>query len=325
MSLVETIGIGSTGQSVTELCDISHDFAPNDKVHYNVINRGIKLQVSSTSSFKYNLPMNFDLSSAKEIVIRFTSDEWHGGAFKSFFHFTNGEEINNIIKYCKIYYRNGQSASGEYSTTDLDTLYGQGYRRCTLVLDVESFINDTGMTEIDGIIFGFTRTTSYMTHFLDEIYFTVDGSEKEIPNTEFVTGNVDNQGYYLEDTAHGLQISGTSWTYAGHILENEISGSDIQTLTVRYKESGSEQALIKFMSGDKEIYFNLTKATAGNQGVISKVVDEYGFTLITLDFTQLPSDSWTLSERSTLNLTEIKIGTTNNLATPIFDYVAYNN
>ena len=78
------------------------------------------------------------------------------------------------------------------------------------------------------------------------------------------------------------------------------------------------------MSGTKEIFVNLTKANEGNAGVISKVVDEYGFTILTLDFKLIPSNDWSISDRSTMDLTEIRIGSSHSLGTPIFDYVAYN-
>ena len=68
----------------------------------------------------------------------------------------------------------------------------------------------------------------------------------------------------------------------------------------------------------------LTKAKAGDAGVISKEVDEYGYTVIKLNFAELPSDSWKKTERDTLELTAIGIGSTNSLAYPVFDYVAYN-
>lgn len=324
MKLVETVGIDAGGNNVPTMSKVSWGFAPNDKAHYNVVMRGIKVQVSAVSGAKYNLPTSFDLTKAKEIVIRFTCDEWHGGYLASYFLFTSGDQTANIIKYSKIYYQNGQSISGTPTTSKDGTLDGVNYRRCTVVLDVAAFIRATGMTKIDGVIFGSEKSSSFDTHYLDEIYYTVNGQGSEASRTDFVTGNVVPGGYYMEDTAHGLQITGTASTFAVHTLQNAISGSDIETLTVRYKEYENSQAIIKFISGDKDIYFNLTKANAGDIGVINKEVDEYGFTVIKLNFAELPSDSWQKSERGSLDLTAIGIGSSNALASPIFDYVAYN-
>ena len=324
LSLAQTIGVNSKGIKVTDMSKLSWSFANNDKNAYNVVLRGLKVQVSAVSGFKYNLPTKFDLTKANEIVIRFTCDAWHGGYISSFFHFTSGNRIENIINYCKVYFKNGQGVYGDYSTTQQGTLDEMNYRRCTIVLDVDAFIKATGMTTIDGIIFGADKPSSFDTHYIDEIYYTVDSVDDGIERTDFVTGNIVPGGYYMEDTAHGLMITGTASTFATHTLTNAISGSDIKTLTVRYMESGSAQAIIKFLSGDKDIYFNLTKAKAGDAGVISKEVDEYGFSIIKLNFAELPSDSWTISDRGTRELTEIGIGSTHALATPIFDYVAYN-
>ena len=324
MKLVETVGVDSAGNTVPTMSKVSWSFAPNDKAHYNVVMRGIKVQVSAVSGAKYNLPTSFDLTQAKEIVIRFTCDRWHGGYLASYFLFTNGTTTANIINYCKIYYQNGQSISGTPATSKDGTLNGVNYRRCTIVLDVAAFIRATGMKTIDGVIFGSNISSSFDTHYIDEMYYTVNGDGREIPRTDFVTGNVVPGGYYMEDTAHGLQITGTASTFAVKTLETAISGSDIETLTVRYKEYDNSQAIIKFISGDKDIYFNLTKAQATDTGVISKEVDEYGFTIVKLNFAQLPSDSWQKSERDTLELTAIGIGSTNSLASPIFDYVSYN-
>ena len=326
LSLVQTVGIDAGGNRVIDMAKVSLDLAKNDKNAYNVVLRGLKVQVPTNvvSGIKYNLPISFDLTNANEIVLRFTCDAWHGGYISSFFLFTDGENTANIIKYCKIYYQNGQSTNGPSVTTRENTLDGINYRRCTLVLDVNAFIKATGMTSIDGIIFGTNNPSSFERHYIDEIYYTVDGEDKAIERTDFVTGNVVPGGYYMEDTAHGLKITGTASTFAIHTLSNSILGADIQTLTVRYMESGSEQAIIKFISGDKDIYFNLTKANAGDNGVISKEVDEFGFTIIKLNFAELPSDSWLVSERGTLELTAIGIGSSNSLGTPIFDYVAYN-
>lgn len=324
MKLVETVGIDAGGNNVPTMSKVSWGFAPSDKAHYNVVMRGIKVQVSAVSGAKYNLPTSFDLTKAKEIVIRFTCDAWHGGYLASYFLFTSGDQTANIIKYSKIYYQNGQSISGTPTTSKDGTLDGINYRRCTVVLDVAAFIRATGMTKIDGVIFGSEKSSSFDTHYLDEIYYTVNGQGSEASRTDFVTGNVVPGGYYMEDTAHGLQITGTASTFAVHTLQNAISGSDIETLTVRYREYDNSQAIIKFISGDKDIYFNLTKANAGDTGVISKGVDEYGFTVIKLNFAELPSDSWQKSERGSLDLTAIGIGSSNALASPIFDYVAYN-
>jgi hypothetical protein len=324
MKLVETVGIDAGGNNVPTMSKVSWNFAPSDKAHYNVVMRGIKVQVSAVSGAKYNLPTSFDLTNAKEIVIRFTCDAWHGGYLASYFLFTSGDQTANIIKYSKIYYQNGQSISGTPATSKDGTLEGINYRRCTVVLDVAAFIRATGMTKIDGVIFGSEKSSSFDTHYLDEIYYTVNGQGSEASRTDFVTGNVVPGGYYMEDTAHGLQITGTASTFAVHTLQNAISGSDIETLTVRYKEYENSQAIIKFISGDKDIYFNLTKANAGDIGVINKEVDEYGFTVIKLNFAELPSDSWQKSERGSLDLTAIGIGSSNALASPIFDYVAYN-
>ena len=329
MQLVEKIGINHLGNAIAEECEVTHDIAESVKGYYNYIYNGIKLVIGSdkgtVSAFKYHLPTHFDLSESKEIVIRFTTAEWHGGGLASFIHFTNRDQTENIINYCKIYFDNGQNATGSYTTTNLGTLKGQNYLRCTLVLDVAAFTRATGMTSIDGIIFGSDRTTKYNTHVLDEIYYTFNGNERVIPTTEFTSATITNrQGYYIEDTAHGVSITGKSWSYAECVLNEAISGADINTLTVRYKESDTEQALIKFISGTKEIFVNLTKAQAGDTGIISKIVDEYGFTVITIDFKLIPSSEWAISERTTMNLTEISIGSSHSLGSPVFDYVAYN-
>ena len=324
LSLAQTVGIDAGGNRVVDMSKLSWSFAKNDKNAYNVVLRGLKVQVSAVSGVKYNLPTNFDLTQAKEIVIRFTCDAWHGGYLASYFLFTNGTKTANIINYCKIYYQYGQSISGTPATSKDGTLDGVNYRRCTIVLDVAAFIRATGMKTIDGVIFGSNKSSEFDTHYIDEMYYTVNGEGGELPRTDFVTGNVVPGGYYMEDTANGLEITGTASTFAVHTLQNAISGSNIETLTVRYREYDNSQAIIKFISGDKDIYFNLTKAKAGDAGVISKEVDEYGFTVIKLNFAELPSDSWKKTERDTLELTAIGIGSTNSLAYPVFDYVSYN-
>lgn len=333
MGLVQKIGINHKGVSVLETCEISHGIAPSVVGYYNYIYEGIRLDVTggknNVSGFKYNLPQDFDLTEAKEITIRFTTLEWNGGYLASFFHFTKGDEIKNIINYCKIYLGNGQNATGNYSTALKETggtLEGQNYLRCTLVLDVEAFIRATGMTSIDGIIFGSNMLSEkFNTHVIDEIFFSHEATESDSTRIDFTTQTItDRQGYILADTAQGIKLYEKSWAYAVAGLAEEISGADIGTLTVRYKEGGGDEALIKFVSGTKEIFVNLTKAVVGKKGVLSKTVDEYGFTLITLDFKQIPSDSWTIAERDTLSLTAISIGTSHSMATPVFDYVIIN-
>ena len=333
MGLVQKVGINHMGVSIPETCEVSHGIATSVVGYYNYIYEGIRLDVtgerSNVSGFKYNLPQDFDLTEAKEITIRFTTLEWNGGYLASFFHFTNGDEIKNIINYCKIYLGNGQNATGNYSTALKEaggTLDGQNYLRCTLVLDVGAFIRATGMTSIDGIIFGSNMLAEkYNTHVIDEIFFSHEATESDSTRIDFTTQTItDRQGYILADTAQGIKLYEKSWAYAVAGLSEEISGADIGTVTVRYKEGGGDEALIKFVSGTKEIFVNLTKAEVGKKGVLEKTVDEDGFTVITLDFKQIPSDSWTTAERDTLSLTAISIGTSHSMATPVFDYVIIN-
>ena len=330
MGLTQKIGINHKGVSVPETCEISHGIAESVKGFYGYIYEGIILDVtgesSNVSGFKYNLPADFDLTQAKEITIRFSTVAWNGGYLASFFHFTNGDQVKNIINYCKIYMSNGQNATGNYTTTKEGTLDGQNYLRCTLVLDVAAFIRATRMTTIDGIIFGSNMLSEkYNTHIVDEIFFSHEATETDSTRIDFTTQTItDSQGYILSDTAQGIKLYEKSWAYAVCGLTEAISGADIGTVTVRYKEGGGDEALLKLVSGTNEIFVNLTKAVVGKKGVIDKTVDEYGFTIITLNFDEIPSDSWTIADRDTLSLTAISIGTSHSMATPIFDYVIIN-
>ena len=146
-----------------------------------------------------------------------------------------------------------------------------------------------------------------------------------IANTEFRTTNTTANGYTMTDTEDGLQITGKSWVYAMHTLATPISGADIDTVTVRFKVSGGESAIMKFYSGSQFFYVNLSDKTEGL--FVNKTTDADGFTLVTLDFQDFSMDSgdtWSRDTRSTNNLTAIGLCCNNATGAPTFDYVAYN-
>ena len=326
MKLLEIIGVNHQGDSVPEM----GKYELSEMVYYpaNISNRflGIKLETTNVTGVKYNLPQKLDLTKMDEMVIRFGASAWHGGSVSSFFHFTNDDNLFNIIKYCKVYLNDLEPTDNDRGYPSRDHLDDFNYYRCLLVLDVEKFVKDTGIETIDGIIFTAPSNSAAKFHILDEIYFTnlEKAEEPAIPSIHFTTANVDGNGYEITDTAHGLMIREKSWSYANYMLSNPISGADIQTLTVRFKESSTEQAIMQLMSSSFEIFVNLTKAKAGDPYVISKTTDEYGFTMLKLDFTKLPSESWTITDRGNLDLTEIRIGSSHQPGAPIFDYVAFN-
>lgn len=148
-------------------------------------------------------------------------------------------------------------------------------------------------------------------------------SAVEIANTEFTTTNTTANGYTMTDTDAGLQITGKAWVYAMHTLATPISGADINTVTVRFKVTGGESAIMRFYSASEYIYVNLSSTT---DSVVSKTVDADGFTILTLDFQTMSNsaDTWSTDTRATKELTAIGLCCNNASGAPTFDYVAIN-
>ena len=137
---------------------------------------GITFQRSSSAgnaygSFNYALPSAFDLTQADTIVFKFAASAWHNGYANSYFTFKSGTEYVNLTPYLKIY--RGSSMAGitpdQLSGSVISGSVGN-YLTAYVELDVAAFIEATGKTSIDGLVFGLGNDTA---HVIDEIYFTV--------------------------------------------------------------------------------------------------------------------------------------------------------
>ena len=151
--------------------------------------------------------------------------------------------------------------------------------------------------------------------------------EETIDPIEFTAATTTANGYTMSDTENGLQITGKAWVYATHTLTTPISGADIETVTIRFKVTGGESALMKFYSGSEFFYVDLTGTSKKPENYVSCTTDEEGFTILTLDFQTFQvdaGDTWTSDERSAKNLTSIQLGCNNATGAPTFDYVVFN-
>ena len=137
---------------------------------------GITFQQPSNAgtygSFNYALPSAFDLSQAKTIVVRIAANTWSGGYFNSYIMLKSGNTYVNVNSYAKIY--RGSSMNG----VTPDALSGSvingsvgNYLTAYIEIDVAALMEATGLTSIDGIVFGANSKT--FTHAVDEIYYTV--------------------------------------------------------------------------------------------------------------------------------------------------------
>ena len=123
-------------------------------------------------SFNYALPAAFDLSQAKTIVVRIAANAWSNGNFNSYIMLKSGSKYVNVNSYAKIY--RGSSMNG----VTPDALSGSvisgsvgNYLTAYIEIDVAALMEATGLTSIDGIVFGANSKT--YTHAVDEIYYTV--------------------------------------------------------------------------------------------------------------------------------------------------------
>ena len=138
---------------------------------------GITFQQPSNAgtygSFSYALPSAFDLSQAKTIVVRIAASGWSGGMFNSYIMLKSGNTYVNVNSYAKIY--RGSSMNG----VTPDALSGSvisgnplgNYLTAYIEIDVTALMEATGLTSIDGIVFG--ANSKSFTHAVDEIYYTV--------------------------------------------------------------------------------------------------------------------------------------------------------
>ena len=147
--------------------------------------------------------------------------------------------------------------------------------------------------------------------------------EKTIEPIEFTAATTTANGYKMTDTENGLQITGKNWVYATHTLPTPINGADIKTVTVRFKVTGGESAIMKFHSGSEFVYVTLDQTT---DSIVSKTVDADGFTILTLNFQTMndSANTWSTDTRATKELTEIGLCCNNVTGAPTFDYVAFN-
>ncbi len=146
----------------------------------------------------------------------------------------------------------------------------------------------------------------------------------------FTTTNTTGGAYTLTDTEDGLQLSGASWgsdsTYARHTLASPIPGSGIETITIRYKVSGGEAAIMYFYSGSSRFYVNLSNLKSDTEGV-TRLATEDGLTVVTLDFKNISldgSDTWLPADRATKDLTKVAMLCNNASGTPTFHSMTFN-
>ena len=306
MQGVTEIGINPWGSSVAENGTATHGSFTNG--HGTVTGLNIKVNASGYTAFLYTLPEAFDLSQAETIVIKIAASAWHNGAANAFALLKSGDTYVNIGAYSTFY--NGKDMSGTPATfgSVMNINYLSGYA----VVDVAAFMEGTGLTTIDGIVFGQNSTS--VTHTVDEVYYTVKSEEANGYTINFSTANTTANDYTLTDTADGaLQLSGKAWgTGARYNLDQPIAGSNIATMTFRFKVTGGESAII-YLNGSDTYYWNLSGGLT--DFATSKTVDAEGYTVLTIDFTKV-------SGADSLSLSYIVLKCNNATGAPTFDYIA---
>lgn len=151
-----------------------------------------------------------------------------------------------------------------------------------------------------------------------------DGTEDVLETSKFTTSNTVSNDYVMIDTENGLQITGSAWQYAMHSLAKPIAGEKIETVTVRYKVTGGESAIMKFFSGEEFFYVELNGATG--EYVVNQTTDDAGFTILTMDFQKISmdaGDTWLPEERATSELTAMGLCCNNATVAPTFDYATF--
>ena len=264
-------------------------------------------------SFNYALPSAFDLSQAKTIVVRIAANAWSNGNFNSYIMLKSGSTYVNVNSYAKIY--RGASMNG----VTPDALSGSvisgsvgNYLTAYIEIDVAALMEATGLTSIDGIVFG-ANSKSY-THAVDEIYYTVPLEELKV---EFTKDNTTAGQHTLEDTEEGLKLTGPAWavTTSQFTLSNAVNLSEVSTITIRFKTN----------TGAVLVYWNeIIDSTYGNlnsphtECLISSTVDEEGYTVLVLDAAKL-AEKHAISELTGIHFKK------NNAATIVYlDYVLFD-
>ena len=306
MQGVTEIGINPWGSSVAENGTATHGSFTNG--HGTVTGLNIKVNESGYTAFLYTLPEAFDLSQAETIVIKIAASGWHNGGANAFALLKSGDTYVNIGTYSTFY--NGQDMSGDPAAFGdvININYLSGYA----VVDVAAFMEGTGLTTIDGIVFGQNSTS--VTHTVDEVYYTVKSEEANGYTINFSTANTIANDYTLTDTDDGaLQLSGKAWgTGARYNLDQPIAGSNIATMTFRFKVTGGESAII-YLNGSDTYYWNLSGGLT--DFATSNTVDAEGYTVLTIDFTKV-------SGADSLSLSYIVLKCNNATGAPTFDYIA---
>lgn len=226
-------------------------------------------------SFNYTFPSDFDLTQAETVVFRIAASDWSSGNFNSYVSVKSGSTYTNLNPYLTIY------RSNNINTTATDKLSGSvisgaagNYLTAYLELDVAAFIEATGITSISGIVFGANSKT--FTHAIDEIYYTVEDYK-----VEFNTANTSKGSHTLANTEDGnLEITGPGWASSAstYTLGTAIDPDKINTVTIRFKTNGVGAALA-YLGEASELYINLNAPV----GVIDKVDDAEGYTILTID------------------------------------------
>lgn len=326
----DEVGLNPWNKLVEEKGTTAHGTLTNGDGSYT----GIKLAINdknSYSGFKYHLPVAFSLENAHELVFRIASEDWTSGYVPSFIYLTEGAKKVNVIEYCKIYV--GTDAKGT-SVSKTECLDGVNYQTVCVAVDVATLIKKTGMTSIDGFIYG--HSNSGLTQVVDEWYYTLSAADEggnedeepeygELTTTKFNSQNTAGGNYTMTDTDNGLQITGSAWTNAVYTFAKPLNGADIETITVRYKVTGGESAIMYFYSNGEHFYVELNNVPT--EQVVNRVIDSEGFTALTLNFQTFSmdaGDTWTTDTRSTKPLTSIGLCCNNATGAPTFDYVAYN-
>ncbi len=144
---------------------------------------------------------------------------------------------------------------------------------------------------------------------------------------EFTSENVTAPGNLtITDEDNALNITGAAFHYATHTFKQAIPGKDIDTIKLRYKvanQNGYQNACIRLLSNSYSLYVNLDGITDYAQ----RTVDKDGYTVIVLDFQNLPmtdDSTWPVGSRKYLDLTGISLGGNTNDGIFVYDYIEIN-
>ena len=263
---------------------------------YSLVNGAVQgLNLSQTvedyAGFGYTLPTALDLSGMETIAVRVGYNNWSAHYANFYMIFKSGDTYINAINYATQYNTYNASFAGvdpTYLTPDSNgktSTLNVNFRECWVEIDVAALMAATGMTSIDTIYFCQKNTGFNCT--IDEIYYTVPHEDvKEDFKVEFTTSNLVAGQHTLTETADGyVQMTGPAWALNPTIysFDTEIKNTDIAAVTFRFKSTGAGVAVVYVGGSSDGYYVNL----GGNDFVISRTVDDEGFTVLKLDFTAI--------------------------------------